>query len=42
MYVTLDLSGQIPITTENVIVRRYLLQIDNEEKRRFKVIHRST
>jgi hypothetical protein len=35
MYVTLDLSGQIPITTENVIVRRYLLQIDNEEKRRY-------
>ncbi len=35
MYVTLDLSGQIPIDTENVIVRRYLLQIDNEEKRRY-------
>ena len=35
MYVTLDLSGQIPITTENIIVRRYLLQIDNEEKRRY-------
>lgn len=35
MYVTLDLSGQIPIDTENVITRRYLLQIDNEEKRRY-------
>jgi hypothetical protein len=35
MYVSLDLSGQIPIDTENILVRRYLLQIDNEEKRRY-------
>lgn len=35
MYVTLDLSGQIPIDTENVIIRRYLLQIDNDDKRRY-------
>jgi len=35
MYVTLDLSGQIPINTENVLVRRYLLQIDNEDNRKY-------
>jgi len=35
MYVTIDLSGQIPIDTENVIIRRYLLQIDNDDKRRY-------
>jgi hypothetical protein len=35
MYVTLDLSGQIPISTEDVLVRRYLLQIDNEDKRKY-------
>jgi hypothetical protein len=35
LYVTIDLSGQIPIDTENVIIRRYLLQIDNDDKRRY-------
>jgi hypothetical protein len=35
MYVTINLSGQIPIDTENVIIRRYLLQIDNEDKRKY-------
>jgi hypothetical protein len=35
MYVTIDLTNQMPIDTENVIVRRYLLQIDNEDKRKY-------
>ena len=35
MYVTIDLSNQMPIDTENVVIRRYLLQIDNEDKRKY-------
>lgn len=35
MYVSIDLTNQMPIDTENVLVRRYLLQIDNEDKRKY-------
>lgn len=34
MVVTLDLSGQIPVDTERIISRRYVLQLDTEAKRR--------
>jgi len=35
MYITIDVSGQIPIDTESVITKTYLLQLDNEVKKNF-------
>lgn len=35
LYITLDVSNQIPTDTEKTIVRKYLLQLDNEVKKQY-------
>jgi len=35
MYITVDVSGQIPTDTEKIITKSYLLQLDNEVKKKF-------
>jgi len=35
LYVTLDVSNQIPSDTEKVIIKKYLLELDTESKKQF-------
>lgn len=35
MYISIDVSGQIPVDTEKVITKTYLLQLDSEVKKKF-------
>ena len=35
MYITIDVTGQIPTDTEKFITKKYMLQLDNETKNKF-------
>lgn len=35
MYITIDVSGQIPQNTEKFLVKKYILQLDNETKKKY-------
>lgn len=35
MYITVDVSNQIPVDTERIITKKYLLELDNEVKLKF-------